>query len=268
MTNRLAALFTDSRKALIGVLHVPALPGSPHNRLGLQAITEWVLRDADALVSGGTDAMILENFGDVPFFPGRVPAYTVAFLSVLASEVRRRHDVPLGINVLRNDAASALGVAGATGAEFIRVNVFTGARLTDLGVIEGSAQHLLRLRKLLGCDVSIFADVNVKHSAPLAPRDFGEEVEETVLRGSADAVIVTGSATGRQTALEDLKAAREAAHGAPVLAGSGADARTIAAVLRHADGAIAGTSLKSESITTNPVDPARVREFVHAARPL
>src|SRR4051794_16566245 len=98
------------------MLHVPALPGSPHNRLDLTAITDWVLRDADALVTGGVDAMILENFGDIPFFPNIVPPHTVAFLSVVAREVRRQHDVPLGINVLRNDAISALGIATAAGA--------------------------------------------------------------------------------------------------------------------------------------------------------
>ena len=93
------------------MLHVPALPGSPHNRLDLTAITDWVLRDAESLVAGGVDAMILENFGDIPFFPDVVPPHTVAFLSVLAREVRRLQDVPLGINVLRNDGVSALGVA-------------------------------------------------------------------------------------------------------------------------------------------------------------
>jgi membrane complex biogenesis BtpA family protein len=261
-------LFASSRKPVVGMLHVPALPGSPHNRLDLTAITDWVLRDAESLVAGGVDAMILENFGDIPFFPDVVPPHTVAFLSVLAREVRRLQDVPLGINVLRNDGVSALGVATAAGAEFIRVNVFTGARLTDQGVIEGRAHRLLRLRKFLGCDVRIFADVNVKHSAPLAPRDLADEVEETILRGSADAVIVTGSATGKQTSLDDLKTARNAAHGVPVLAGSGADAATIASVLTHADGVIAGTALKTDSLTTNPVDRVRVHAFMSAARQL
>src|SRR5262245_55992772 len=128
---QLADLF-KAIKPVIGMLHVPALPGSPQNTLALNAIVDWVLKDAEALAAGGIDGMILENFGDVPFYPGQVPQHTVAFLTVLGREVRRRFDRPsrpLGINVLRNDARSALAIAAEVGAEFIRVNIHTGARL-------------------------------------------------------------------------------------------------------------------------------------------
>lgn len=248
------------------MLHVPALPGSPRNGLQLDAILDWVLQDARALSAGGVDALILENFGDVPFYPDRVPAHTVAFLTVIAREVRRTVNVPLGINVLRNDGESAIAVAAAVGAEFVRVNVFTGARLTDQGLIQGAAHQLLRYRHALGAAVTILADVNVKHSAPLAPRDLTEEVEETIGRGCADGIIVTGAATGKQTPFADLRTAVAAAHGTPVLAGSGVDAHTIAATLAVADGAIVGTACKLGGVTTNPVDPDAVQRIVAAAR--
>src|SRR5262252_2001882 len=224
-----------SEKPVIGMLHVPPLPGSPQNRLDRDAILDWVLEDAKALADGGINGFALENFGDVPFYPGRVPPHTVSFLTALGVEVKRQFHLPLGINVLRNDAESALAIAAAVPAEFIRVNVHTGARLTDQGVIEGTAHQTLRYRKLLGADIRIFADVDVKHSAPIASRELKVEVEELVARGCADAVIVTGSATGLETSLEDLKTAKSAAGSAYVIAGSGIDARNIAATLRIAD---------------------------------
>jgi membrane complex biogenesis BtpA family protein len=263
---RLSDVFKTGTNPIIGMLHIPALPGSPRNTLDFAAITDWVLRDTDSFAAGGVDGLILENFGDAPFYPRRVPPHTIAFMTVLAHEVRRRVDLPLGVNVLRNDSASALAIAASGGAQFIRVNIHTGARLTDQGVIEGTAHRLLRQRKSLGCDVKIFADVDVKHSAPLAFRDFSDEVEETLFRGGADAVIVTGSATGRETATEDLKRARAAARGRPVLAGSGVDEMNVAATLEAADGVIVGTAFKRDSVPANPVDGKRVRAFMRAAR--
>jgi uncharacterized protein len=255
-----------TEKPIIGMLHVPALPGSPQNQLGMDAIFDWVLEDAKALVDGGIHALVIENFGDSPFYPRQVPPHTVAFMTALGVEVKREFKIPLGMNVLRNDPESALAVAAAVSAEFIRVNVHTGARLTDQGVIEGTAHLTVRYRKLLGSDTKIFADVDVKHSAPIAPRDLRLEVEELVDRGRADAVIVTGAGTGRETSLEDLKAAKAAAGAAHVIAGSGVDAANVAGILSVADAVIVGTSFKREGITVNPVDPARVRRFMETIR--
>lgn len=246
------------------MLHVPALPGSPRNELHFEKILDWVLKDADALASGGVDAFMIENFGDVPFHPHRVPPHTVAFITAISREVKRGFDLPLGINILRNDAESAIAVATAVEAQFIRVNIHIGARVTDQGLIEGTAHETLRYRKLLGSDVKIFADVDVKHSAPITPRPLQDEVEDAVSRGCADAVIVTGAATGKDTALEDLKAAKSAAGPVPVFAGSGVDARNVAEILKVADGVIVGTALKRDGITMNPVDVGRVRAFMSA----
>jgi membrane complex biogenesis BtpA family protein len=251
---------------IIGMLHVPALPGSPRSELSFNAILDWVFKDGDALAGGGVDALILENFGDVPFYPHRVPPHTVAFMTAIAREVKRAFNLPLGINVLRNDAETAIAIASAVSAEFIRVNIHIGARVTDQGIIEGAAHQTLRYRKLLSSDVQIFADVNVKHSAPITARPLEEEVEEVVSRGCADAVIVTGSATGKQTALEELKTAKRAAGPVPVFAGSGVDAQNVAEVLKIADGAIVGTSFKRDGVTTNPVERDRVRLFMEAVR--
>jgi membrane complex biogenesis BtpA family protein len=250
---------------IVGMLHLPPLPGSPENRLDLNAIIEWILRDADALTRGGIDALMLENFGDSPFYPYRVPAHTVAYMTAIGREVKRASGLPIGINVLRNDAESAIAVASAVGADFIRVNVHVGARVTDQGIIQGMAHETLRYRKLLGSTLRILADIDVKHSAPVTSRPLKDEVEEVLSRGGADAVIVTGSATGKQTAIEDLKIAKEAAGESLVFAGSGVDAHNVGTILRFADGAIVGTAFKRDGVTTNPVDPARVSAFMKAA---
>ena len=251
---------------VIGMLHAPALPGSPQNTLSFEEIIGWVLEDADALASGGIHGLILENFGDAPFYPRQTPPHTATYLTRIASEVKQRVGLPLGINVLRNDAITALAVAAAAGAEFVRINVHTGARLTDQGLIEGAAHSSLRYRREIGAEAKIFADVDVKHSAPLAVRALSDEVQELVERGRADAVIVSGSATGKATSIDDLRTARHAAGGAPVIAGSGVQIQNVVEVLSVADGVIVGTSLKHDGITTNRVDANRVREFMRAMR--
>lgn len=253
-------------KPVIGMLHLPALPGAPANHLALSSIREYVLRDAEALVEGGVDALLLENFNDAPFFPERVPPHVVAMMAILGEAVRSRFALPLGVNVLRNDGMSAIAVAEACGAAFIRVNVFTGARVADQGVLQGDAHEIMRYRKLLGSNARVFADVAVKHSAPLGERALEDEVEDTVRRGGADAVIVSGAATGKPVSLDDIRTAKVAAGDAAVLAGSGATAANVAETLRVADGVIAGTTLKRGGVPAQPVDPARVREFVLAAR--
>jgi membrane complex biogenesis BtpA family protein len=244
----------------VGVIHLAPLAGAPNFEGDPGKIEAAALADAEALAEGGVDALLLENYGDRPFYPGSVPAVTVAQMTALALAVRGRSGLPLGINVLRNDAASALAVAHAAGGSFIRVNVLAGARVTDQGVISGRAHELLRMRRTLGAEgIRILADVDVKHSAPLAPYPLEEEVRDVLGRGGADAVIVTGPATGEPVREEDLHRVRDAAGRAPVWVGSGVTPETIRHLAGLADGFIVGTSLKEEGRVGNPVDKARVR---------
>jgi membrane complex biogenesis BtpA family protein len=258
-----SSLFPVARP-VIGMLHAPPLPGSPGGRFSQrQVVRDFVLRDAAALVEGGVHALMLENFGDAPFTAGRVPAETVAAMTWLAGEVRTQFDVPLGINALRNDGRSALAIAAAVGARFIRVNILTGARVTDQGLIEGIAHELLRDRDRLGADIAIFADVGVKHSAPLVPRPLSEEVPELLDRGGADALIVTGTATGSPADPALLNEVRRLASPHPVFVGSGVTAENLHE-FREADGFIVGTAFKREGRVSEPVDVERVRAFVSA----
>jgi membrane complex biogenesis BtpA family protein len=148
------------------------------------------------ILAGGFDAAVLENYGDVPFFKGRVDPVTVASMSRLAVAVRSEAGtLRLGINVLRNDAASALAVAFAAGADFIRVNVHVGATATDQGVIEGRAAETLRLRAALGADVAIWSDVHVKHGRSLAHPSIEERPR---MPCSADSPTLSSCPDGRR----------------------------------------------------------------------
>lgn len=254
-------------RTLVGMVHLAPLPGSPRWDGAMDAVVARALADARALVEGGMDTLLVENYGDAPFTPERVSPATVAAMAVVAAEVRRAlPGVPLGVNVLKNDARAALAVAAAVGAAFIRVNVHAGAVLADQGVVHSDAHGTLRERRLLGADVKIFADVQGKHAVPLAPVELEQEARDLVHRGLADVLVVSGRATGEPTPLGDVKRVRGAVPGVPILVGSGVMPETVAELLSVADGAIVGTFVKRDGDVRNPVDVARVRRLVTAAR--
>ena len=243
---------------LIGVVHLLGLPGSPRAVPLVDAI-ERAVADARALEHGGADAIIVENFHDAPFKAGAVDAHTVAAMTAAALAIRRNVSCDLGINVLRNDAAAALGIAQAVDAAFIRVNIHTGAMLNDQGVISGRADETLRLRKLLGAErIRIFADVLVKHGVPLGPVTLADAVRDAVERGLADAVIVTGSATGAAASPEDVRVAANVAS-VHVYVGSGVTAENLVKFVPPASGVIVVSWLKVDGIIANPVDVERVQ---------
>ncbi len=257
-------IWPENGPIVIGMLHLPPLPGAPRFAgRGVDVVTP-MLTDAERLLAGGVHGLMLENFGDTPFYPERVPAETVAEMTRIAGQIRDRFDLPLGINVLRNDGRSALAVAAAVGAAFIRVNVLGGARVADQGVLRGCAHDLLRDRvRLDAAHIRIFADVNVKHSAALGHgRPLGDEVRDLVQRGGADALIVSGPRTGASVEQGELALVRESAAGTPVLVGSGVTRDNIAGLRGHADGFIVGTAFKVDGDVHQPVDPRRVRELL------
>jgi membrane complex biogenesis BtpA family protein len=248
---------------LIGMVHVGPLPGSPRWEGSMERLVAAAVADARAIVDGGMDAVLIENYGDAPFTPGRVEPATVAGLAVVAREIRRAvPQTPLGINVLKNDARAALAVACAVGARFIRVNVHAGAVLGDQGIVHSDAHGTLRDRRLLGVDIAIFADVGGKHAVPLAPVDLEQHARDLTQRGLADGLIVSGAATGAATPIEDLKRVRSAVPDVPLLVGSGVTPETAAELLSVADALVVGTALKRDGDVAAPVDVARVRRLV------
>src|SRR2546427_2557013 len=266
----MAKAFTEAlrkQKLLLGVVHLKALPGSPSfGGDTLESIAALARADAEQILEAGFDGYILENFGDVPFFKHRVPPHVLTLMTRIALELPRR-DVLAGVNVLRNDARGALAIAVACGLQMIRVNVHSGAMVTDQGVIEGDAARTLRDREALAPGVAILADVDVKHAAPLAASfDLREAARETAFRGLADGLIITGKATGSPACMTHIKVVREAVPDRPLLVGSGVTRETVKQTLRLADGIIVGTAIKRGGRTEEPVDPTRARELVQEAR--
>ena len=243
------------------MVHLQPLPGSPRWGGDLERVLLSAEAEARVLERGGVRGIIVENFGDAPFRIGRVPPETVSAMTLAVSRVRASVSVPVGINMLRNDAISGLAVATVTGAEFIRVNVHYGTMAADEGMVEGEAHETMRMRQSLGSKVRVLADVLVKHAVPVGNPDLGLTAQETVRRGLADGLIVSGPATGQPTNSFDVSVVRKAVPGGFVLVGSGVDDSNVWRVLEHADGAIIGTSLKRDGIVSNPVDPARVERL-------
>ena len=258
MLTRAAFAARFSARAVFGMIHLAPLPGAP-SFTSLAEVIERAVRDARALASGGCDGSVIENFGDRPFTRGRVEAETVAAMSRVVAEIIRELKMPFGVNVLRNDALSALAVASATGAAFIRVNVHTGTMLTDQGIIEGDAYATLRKRAAVAPNVLIFADHLVKHATPLGAVDPMQSAKDLRLRGLADALIVTGSETGASADPARLRTLRDALD-APLLVGSGLTAQN-ASQFGDADGAIVGTSIQRDGKVDAGLVHALVRAF-------
>ena len=253
---------------IVGVIHLPPLPGSARGPSAreMNGILESVRRDAAAWASGGANALIVENFSDVPFRKGAVGPETVAAMTLAVSLVSAESGLPVGVNVLRNDVEAAVAIAAHAGGRFVRANVYAGAAVTDQGVIEGRADAVQALIRRLDAPISVWADVDVKHAAPLSPRPIGDLAEDAVFRGLAEAVIVSGAGTGHPTDPADLRAVRAALPDTPLYVGSGATAMTLSSLLEIADGAIVATAAKVDGIAGNPIDPRRVRALVAAAQ--
>ena len=259
---------------VIGVVHLLPLPTSPRWGGDLEQVIARAEQEATALATGGANGIIVENYHDAPYCRGRVDPAVVSAMCVVVQRLKTLVALPIGLNVLRNDGHSALGIAACVGAQFIRVNVLSGAMVTDQGLIEGDAHHLLRYRRELGTDVKIFADVLVKHATPLGSTSLASAVMDTVERSLADAIIISGWATGQPPLLADLECARELVPQVPLLIGSGATADNISTLIQAADGVIVSSALKRVSKPLDPtakllangglIDPIRVRAFVDA----
>ena len=250
---------------LIGMVHLGPLPGAPRYRGDLDAVITAAVADARTLIDAGFDGLMVENFGDAPFFADDAPKETIAAMTRVVGAVTAL-GAPTGVNVLRNDALGALAVAAASGAAFIRVNVLSGVMYTDQGVITGKAAAVARLRAAIAPAVAVFADVFVKHATPPPGLSLEQATADLWERSGADAIVVSGPGTGQAVDRTHVQRVRAAAPQAPLYIGSGADAGSAAELLQVCTGLIVGTAIKVDGITTAPVDPERARALVAAAR--
>lgn len=256
------------RRALIGVIHLQALPGTPANKLDIAAIKSIAVDEAGSYQDAGFDGIVMENTHDRPYLKTEVGPEIVAAMSVVSAAVKTAVDLPLGIQVLAGANASALAVALASGANFLRVEGFVFAHVADEGLIEASAGKLLRYRRAIGAEhVRVFADVKKKHSAHAITADV--DIVETAKAAeffSVDGVIVSGVATGEPADPEEVAAVSQAVS-VPTLIGSGITAENISQ-FPDANAFIVGSSIKVAGLWSNAIDANRTRALVEAFRAL
>jgi hypothetical protein len=247
------------------MVHLLPLPGSPGYGGSIDEVLETAAEDARVLTDAGFLALMVENFGDAPFFAGSVPAETTAAMAVAVAAVAET-GATIGVNVLRNDAAAALGIAAATGAGFIRVNVLTGIMYTDQGPITGRAAAIARARSQLTPDVEIWADVLVKHAVAPPGTDIRQVARDTIERGGADALIVSGAGTGDELDLDQAGAVRDAIPDrSRLVAGSGVNGENLDRLLSVVDTIIVGSSIKADGDPNQRPDPLRAKAFMEKA---
>ena len=264
MSDVLAAIGAGA-KPMIGMVQLRALAGSSRRRDEvLGAVLDDALAQAALLRDAGFAFLMVQNLGDLPVAT-QAAAEQIAWMTRIATEVRRETKLPLGLNLLENDAAAMLAIASAADLDFVRVKVYVGAMVTAAGVEAGRAFEAVRARTLLRADgVAIFADVHDRTAVPLAQADFAADVRAAVTLGGADGLVVTGRSHAETIAL--LRTARDAAPGTPLLAGGGASVATIADIAQVADGAIVGSALKRAGDLFGALDAGRARAFLAAAR--
>jgi len=259
---------TGVTKPIIGMVHLPALPGSPlyDGAGGMAAIRDWVRRDIAALQAGGIDAVMYCNENDRPYRLDADVASVAAMADVVAA-TRGELSIPFGVNVLW-DPRATLAVAKATGAAFAR-EVFTGAFAGDFGLWVRSAGDAHRYRREIGAeDVRLIFNINAEFAAPLAPRLLPDVARSVVFSSNPDALCVSGPITSQPvdgSALAEVVAAVKDS-GMPVLVNTGFNATNAVDLLTHANGAIVGSSLKVNGVTWNPVDIDRVSDLMSVVR--
>ena len=247
-------------KPLLACIHLLPLPGSPQYGGTMRPVYATALAEVETLARYPVAGFVVENFRDIPFYPQRLPAETVAALATVTREIVKATPLPVGVNALRNDAEAALAVAAAAEAHFLRVNVHMGAVVSDQGLLQGRSYETLRLRAALRAPVLIFADVGVKHATPLAPRSLATETRDVTERGLVDAVIVSGEYTGAATSLDDIATVRQHTH-LPILIGSGTTPDNLPNLYSLVDGLIVGSYFKQQGKAENQLEEARVAVF-------
>lgn len=254
------------KKPLIGMVHMPPLPGAPNNKLSMDKLIDFALSEASILERAGMDACIVENVGDTPLFKEDLPPYTVAAMANVTKEVVEHTKMRVGVNMLRNACEEALSVAHVTGAHFIRCNVLIGAYATDQGIIEGCSARVARLKKTLDSEVLVLGDVHVKHAYPIFNVEIEYAAQDLAERGGADAVIVSGPRSPVPPTLERVRTVKQAIK-KPVLIGSGIGLSNVRKFYDESDGILIGEpDFKIGGIWGGPSDEKAYRKAAVVCR--
>jgi uncharacterized protein len=263
----LSEMFPHVSMPVIGMLHLPPLPGS-YNYAGqpLGAIVEYALREASILAASGFDGFLMQNAGDRPASLEICPE-KVAYMSVIGAAIHRAYPtIPLGVNVCWNVPKATIAVCHAAGGAFIRLeHVYIGMAITAHGPVYGCAYEATQFLKLLDAKhIRIFADVYEAHSVPLGRVPIEQAARQATGGCQADVVVITG-----HTFAESVEMIQEIKRWAPeitVILGGGSDRQNVGEAVRFADGIIVGRSLKSSPHMMAPIDPAKAEAYMEAVR--
>ncbi len=257
-----------TRRALIGMVHVGALPGTPSNAQPLSRICRVAEKEAAVLRDAGFNGIMLENMHDRPYLKRKVGPEIVASMAIVGQAIREASGLPTGIQILGGANHEALAVAQACGGSFIRAESFVFSHVADEGIMEADAGDLLRYRRAIGADeICVFTDIKKKHSSHSLTADI--DLAETARAAEfflSDGVIVTGAATGRSADPNEVEAVSQAVT-IPTLVGSGLTAENLAR-FAVADGYIVGSSIKKDGLWSNPMDAARIDSLIAAYKRL
>ncbi|MEK8129546.1 BtpA/SgcQ family protein [Paenibacillus filicis] len=252
-------------KAVIGMVHLKALPGAPHFGGGnLDAIYDFAMKDVRALEEGKVDGLIIENAWDIPFMkPDDIGLETVAALTALTVRIKQQTDLPIGINCLANAVIPSLAVAKSADVPFVRVNQWVNGYVANEGFMEGIAGKAMRYRSSIkGDTIKIFADVHVKHGSHsiVADRSLAEQTHDNIFFDT-DVLIATGNRTGDETPTQEIEGIKNHTD-LPVIVGSGMTKDNAEKILSLCNGCIVGSSIKYDGLWWNNVDPARVKALM------
>ncbi len=262
----LSEMFSE-KKPIIGMVHSLPLPGSPRfKNYRLEDVYEYAVGEAIKLKEGGVDGLLIENAGDIPFVQSKyLGPETAACIAVIGTMIRREvGNMPIGVNIVANAAKHSIAATQAFGGDFVRVNQWANAYIANEGFVEGASGTALRYRSMIGADeIKILADVHVKHGshAIVADRSIPEQATDVAFF-DADVLIATGSRTGDPTRPEEVEKIREGST-LPVLIGSGINKDNCKQLLKLADGAILGVSVKNPHSMAAPTDPEALKRFMN-----
>jgi len=256
-------------KWIIGMVHVDALPGTPMHSLSIQSIVNNSVEEALKLQDAGVDAILIENMHDVPYLKRNVGPEIVACMTAVSVELRKRIHLPIGIQILAGANKEALAVAQAAELDFIRAEGFTFAHIADEGYMESCAGELLRYRKMIGAEhILIFTDVQKKHSSHSITADISmKDHVETASYFRSDGIIITGSSTGKEALIDDVKVAYQNTN-LPIIIGSGITTENIENYWDFADAFIIGSWFKFEGKWENAISKERLNRFMDKVKEL
>lgn len=258
--------FTElfNKKPIIGMVHLLPLPSSPLFEGNIEQIEQRALQDVEALIKGGVDAFIIENFGDVPY-DNTISLEAYSVMLSITNKIKEVATIPFGLNIQYNCTEHEWSMAYATKADFIRVEAFVENRIGTHGISYASAPKLMRMKQQYPSECMIFSDINVKHTYPMADIKMEDAAHESIESGS-DAIIITGKATGENPKIEEVIALKEKLKNTPVLIGSGINSQNVNDFLQYADGIIVGSSLKYNGDVYQCIDPKKVEEFMNIVK--